>query len=206
MKTFLFQGDSITDAGRSYSDDINLGFGYAGLITAEMNFKYPQKYKFINRGISGNRISDVIERMENDIISLNPDVMSILIGINDVWRESENGKCVIEQEFKKEYCELIEKVKSYLPDTDIIILEPFALKESGNSGVWDNFKKGREIVSKVSQEIAEKYSLKFIPLQKKFVEAEKTAPTNYWLSDGVHPTPAGHFIIAEELKKVIEIY
>ncbi|MBQ9920892.1 MAG: lysophospholipase, partial [Clostridia bacterium] len=83
----LFQGDSITDAGRARDNDINLGTGYPMLVKATLGFEEPGKYEFFNRGISGNRVVDLYARIKNDIINLKPDVMSILIGVNDVWHE-----------------------------------------------------------------------------------------------------------------------
>ena len=83
----LFQGDSITDAGRSRDNDQYIGTGYPLLVKSELGYKFPGKYEFINRGISGNRIVDLYARIKADIINIKPDVMSILIGVNDVWHE-----------------------------------------------------------------------------------------------------------------------
>ena len=105
----LFQGDSITDCGRSYNDNNNLGRGYPHLVEAELGYREPGQHEFFNRGISGNRIVDVYARIKRDIINLKPDVMSILIGVNDVWHElgdSPNG--VDPDKFFKIYCMLIE--------------------------------------------------------------------------------------------------
>ena len=90
MKIVLFQGDSITDAGRT-KDDTNMGRGYAALVTAALGYECPGEYEFINRGINGNRVTDLYARIKRDIINLRPDVMSILIGVNDVWHEYDFG-------------------------------------------------------------------------------------------------------------------
>jgi len=89
MKKILFQGDSITDFGREKNDVQGdwLGHGYAAMVSGALGYKYPNEFEFINRGISGNRIIDVLARVKNDIINLAPDYMSILIGVNDVWHE-----------------------------------------------------------------------------------------------------------------------
>ena len=89
----LFQGDSITDAGRSRENDVEIGVGYPLLVKASLGFESHGKYEFFNRGISGNRIVDVYARIKSDIINIKPDVMSLLIGVNDVWHEFavENG-------------------------------------------------------------------------------------------------------------------
>ena len=84
----LFQGDSITDCGRSRENNINVGTGYALLVKSALGFEEPAAHEFLNRGISGNRIVDVYARIKKDIINLKPDVMSLLIGVNDVWHET----------------------------------------------------------------------------------------------------------------------
>ena len=115
MKTILFQGDSITDADRNYHDDSKRGLGYPQLVTASLGYDNPGEYSFINRGISGNRIVDVYARIKKDIINLKPDIMSILIGVNDVWHEynpKHNG--VATAKFEKIYSMLIEEIKEEL--------------------------------------------------------------------------------------------
>ena len=100
MKTILFQGDSITDADRSYSDDNKRGLGYPQLVTARLGYDAAGEYNFINRGISGNRIVDVYARIKKDIININPDIMSILIGVNDVWHEINYNNGVETEKFE----------------------------------------------------------------------------------------------------------
>ena len=122
----LFQGDSITDVGRNREDINSAGCGYPLLVKAQLGFEEPQKYEFINKGISGNRIVDIYARMKCDILHIKPDVMSILIGINDVWHdvigEVPNG--VDNDKFFKIYSMLIEEIKAELPDIKIIIMVP----------------------------------------------------------------------------------
>ena len=94
MKTILFQGDSITDAGRNFQDDAYMGYGYATMTAGKIAVDYPGQYNVVNKGISGNRIVDVYARMKKDILNLNPSFMTILIGINDVWHEIADGNGV----------------------------------------------------------------------------------------------------------------
>ena len=111
----LFQGDSITDAGRDYNNDGALGRGYALLVEAALGYAEPGEHTFINKGISGNRIVDVYARMKRDILNYKPDVMSILIGVNDVWHElSDSPNGVDADKFFKIYSMLIEEVKEAL--------------------------------------------------------------------------------------------
>jgi len=204
MKTILFQGDSITDAGRSRENDANTGIGYPTLVKGELGLEYPNEYAFCNRGISGNRVVDVYARIKMDIINLKPDVMSILIGVNDVWHECIRQNGVDTEKYFKIYSMLIEEIKEALPDIKIMILEPFVLEGSATENIeeypdrWNYFHTEVAKKAEKSKAIAEKYGLTFIPLQEKFDAAAKLAPNSYWLADGVHPTTAGHEIIKRE--------
>lgn len=201
----LFQGDSITDCGRSRENDSYLGNGYPHLIQAALGFENPGKFEFVNRGISGNRIVDLYARIKADILNVKPDVMSILIGVNDVWHEfSENPNGVDCDKYFKVYSMLIEEIKKELPNIKIMILEPFALKGTGNESYWDNFEVEVKKRAEKAKELAQKYGLSFVTLQDKFDEAAKLAPNNYWLGDGVHPTPVGHELIKNEWLKAFK--
>ena len=204
MKKILFQGDSITDAGRSREDDSNVGQGYPIFVKAELGFEAPNEYEFINRGISGNRVVDLYARIKADIINLKPDVMSILIGVNDVWHEVGNKNGVDAEKYYKIYSMLIDEIKAALPDTKIMILEPFVLRGDGTADAYDDFRPEVEKRAEKAKMIAEKYNLTFIPLQEKFDTAYKTAPEGYWLKDGVHPTSAGHELIKREWIKAFK--
>ncbi len=198
----LFQGDSITDAGRDWNNDAQLGRGYAHLVEAELGFKEPNQHTFVNKGISGNRVVDLYARIKRDIINYKPDVMSILIGVNDVWHEigdSPNG--VDADKFFKIYSMLIEEIKDALPEVKIMILEPFVLEACSTTEHWEFFKTETAKRAEMAKKIAEKYNLPFIPLQNGFDELAKKAPNNYWLGDGVHPTSAGHEYIKNEWLK-----
>ncbi len=192
----LFQGDSITDADRSRQDDARLGVGYPRLVEASLGFEEPGKYEFLNRGISGNRIVDLYARIKADIINLKPDVMSILIGVNDVWHElGENPNGVDADKFFKIYSMLIEEVKAALPNIKIMILEPFVLPGCSTVEKWGDFSTEVPKRAAMAKKIAEKFDLPFIPLQKGFDELSTKAPFEYWLGDGVHPTAKGHEFI-----------
>lgn len=201
MKTILFQGDSITDAGRDKENHVHLGFGYATLVKGEIGLDNPNEYTFLNRGISGNRIVDVYARIKNDILNLKPDIMSLLIGVNDVWHELHHQNGVEGEKFFRIYDMLISEIKQELPDIKIMILEPFVLKASATEEKWDVFRAEVEKRAEKAKEIAKKHNLKFIPLQDKLDEAAKTAPNDYWLIDGVHPSACGHEIIKREWVK-----
>ncbi len=205
MKIFLFQGDSITDAGRidDNEDNFGLGFGYPLLVSAELAKARKNEFKFINRGDSGDRITDVYARIKEDIINLKPDYMSILIGVNDVAHELTMSCGVTAEKFEKIYSMLIEEIKEALPQIKIIVMEPFVLKGSATEKLWDSFKSEVKAHGEAARRVAEKYSLPFVELQDKFDEASADGDTRYWSVDGVHPTAAGHQIIKEELIKAI---
>lgn len=196
----MFQGDSITDCSRGQGNPT--GIGYPFLVEAALGADYPGEYSFFNRGISGNRIVDVYARIKADITNLKPDVMSLLIGVNDVWHEySENPNGVDPEKFMRIYSMLIEEIKAELPDIKIMILEPFVLKGKGTEANWPAFETEVAKRAEKANLIAEKYNLPFITLQDKFTEAAKLAPNEYWLADGVHPTMKGHELIKREWLK-----
>ena len=198
----LFQGDSITDAGRDFNNDENLGRGYARLVEAALGYEEPGEHIFINKGISGNRIVDLYARIKRDILNYQPDVMSILIGVNDVWHElGESPNGVDADKFFKIYSMLIEEIKEALPSIKIMILEPFVLQACSTEANWEFFKTETAKRAEMAKKIAEKFNLTFIPLQNGFDELAKKAPNAYWLGDGVHPTAKGHEFIKNEWLK-----
>ncbi len=202
MIKFLFQGDSITDADRRRDNDNNYGYGYPNLFAADVLKNRPHEFEFINRGISGDKIVEVYARMKEDIINLKPDYMSILIGVNDVWHELNEQNGVAAEKFEKIYGMLIEELLEELPELKIIILEPFVLKGSGTERYYDVFREELNKRATAAKRIAEKFNLRFVPLQDKFDEVSSDGDTAYWLCDGVHPTAAGHCLIKDELMKV----
>ena len=210
MKTILFQGDSITDCGRSRDDNAQVGTGYALLVKAQLGFENPNQYQFYNRGISGNRIVDVYARIKADIINLKPDCMSLLIGVNDVWHEIMYNNGVDEEKFEKIYSMLTEEIKEALPELKIMILEPFCLKGVATDNTetqpdkWERFDSEVKKRAAKAKLIAEKYGLLFVELQNKFDELTQQAEETYWLRDGVHPTPMGHEMIKREWIKAFE--
>ena len=207
MIRYLFQGDSITDASRVDIDEgvgsCLFGYGYPILLASEYVRKRKGEIEFINKGVSGNRIVDLYARIKDDIINFKPDVMSILIGVNDVWHELSVQNGVEAKKFELIYSMLIEEIKEALPDIKIFILEPFVLKGSGTERYFDEFLADIKLHSQAANNVAEKYDLTFIPLQEKFDEASKLMPPTYWAADGVHPTAAGHALIKDALIKAI---
>ena len=195
----LFQGDSVTDSGRDKTKDSEIGFGYTFLVKSELGYKYPEKYEFISRGVGGNRIVDLYARIKKDIINVKPDVVSILVGINDVLHEI--GECpngIDAEKYYNIYCLIIEEIKKELPNTKIMIMEPFFLPNIAREPNCEYFDRETRIRAKMARKVAEKFSLPFIPLQEGFDELCKKAPPEYWLHDGVHPTSMGYVHIKDQ--------
>lgn len=205
MKTFLFQGDSITDASRydENEDNFGLGCGYALLLASDFLKNRKDEFRFINRGKSGDRITDVYARIKEDIINLKPDYMSILIGVNDVSHELTQNCGVTPEKFEKIYCMLAEEIIEALPNIKIIIMEPFVCKGIHTEDRWDEFSGEVKKLAIASKHVAEKFRFEFVPLQHIFDEVTSDGNARYWSADGIHPTAAGHQIIKEELAKAI---
>lgn len=201
----LFQGDSITDAGR-YTDvgtgvrDSSLGAGYVKLISTRLLCDSPEKnYEIINRGISGNRIVDLYARWKADCINLAPDVLTILIGVNDTWHERGGQNGVEVPRYERFYRELIEWTLSALPNIKIILMTPFA--NPVNDHIASFFPEVNERQA-VVEKLAKEFSLPCVKLHENFEAANARAPMEYWTPDGVHPSGAGHQLIADAWLKV----
>ena len=206
-KVILFQGDSITDALRSRDNDQFAGNGYPTLVKAKLGYDEPGKYTVLNRGISGNRVVDLYARIKIDLINLKPDVLSILIGVNDVWHEEEIKNGVDAAKFERIYDMLLDEVQEALPGIRLIILEPFVLHGKATENTpehptrWEYFRDETPLRAAAAKRVAEKHGAAFVPLQHLFDEACKLAEPAYWLHDGVHPTAMGHELIAREWLK-----
>ena len=194
-KTILFQGDSITDSCRRNEWGSNIGFGYATLVAGALGLAEPYQYDFINKGVSGNRIVDLYARWKVDGLNLKPDLISILIGVNDTWHglhENENGVEV--ERAERIYRELLQWTKQVLPDVKLVLMEPFYL----DTGTFPQ--EGIEDVAKravFTKKLAEEFGATFIPCQSLLNEKLKLAEAKYWLRDGVHPSPAGHQVLTD---------
>lgn len=204
MKKILLQGDSITDARRDRTNDFIMGYGYATVLSAKLNFEKPLQYNIINRGVSGNRTKDLCERFEEDFSAIQPDYMSILIGVNDVWHkyQTELGLDATQSEFY--YRQLLQKVVAQMPNTITFLMEPFVLKGSATLPYWEEFNEQVRIRAAITKSLAREFGLTFVPLQDKFDELQQNMPIDYWLRDGVHPTCAGHQLIANTWIKTLE--
>jgi lysophospholipase L1-like esterase len=197
----LFQGDSITDAGRNRNDNSfnstgALGAGYPMLAGAELLEKYASlKLKVFNKGVSGNKVFQLAERWDADCLSIKPDILSILIGVNDIWHKLEGNYNGTVDIYRHDYIALLERTKKALPNVKLIICEPFAVP--GIKAVDDRWYPEFYGYQKTAREIATQFNATFIPYQKIYDKAIKRAPGAYWTGDGVHPTLAGAQLMAQ---------
>ena len=204
----LFQGDSITDAGRNRKDEAvpnsqsQLGFGYALFTTASILANYPSKeLNLYNRGISGNKVFQLAERWEKDCLELQPNILSILIGVNDFWHTKTGGYSGTIETYATDYRNLILRTKKALPKMRIVILEPFIIRGgTALDNTWENDFAPYRIAAK---KVAKDNDLIFVPLQSVFNEALKYAPADYWGKDGVHPSMAGAQLMAQAWLKAV---
>ena len=198
----LFQGDSITDAGRDRRNYYHLGNGYPSYAAPLIKEAHPElELEFINLGISGNRTGQLFDRLYPDAIALKPDVISILIGINDLWhRYNWDMVTTTDEQIELNYRCILERLKK---DTDakIIILAPFLLDCADKAEVRDDLTRLLPIVRKLADEYADAY----IPLDELFDEALKTQPEPcYYSGDGVHPNANGARFVGEHYARAIE--
>ena len=192
----LFQGDSITDGNRGRNVDPNhiLGHGYVFIIAARHGAAFPERrLDFVNRGISGNTVLDLQRRWQADTLDLKPDVLSILIGVND------NGKGVPFDQYEETYDKLITAAKTANPKIKLVLCEPF-VRPTGK--VNEGIRKRQKIVARLAQ----KHGAALVCFQRVFDEAAKHAPADYWIWDGVHPTYRGHQLMADEWERTVRAF
>ena len=199
-KTLVFQGDSITDCGRATCGGAgypmyDLGPGYAGIIASKLLAESPEKnWNIINRGISGDRCVDLYARWKKDCVNFKPDILSILLGINDIGHEINHCNGVDAKRFDQFYRMLLDWARDVNPQLELIIMEPFAFNFGFVNDSWlPELKIRQEIVKKIAAD----YSAAFIPLQSIFDAALTKAPQEHWMVDGIHPTNAGHGLIVK---------
>ncbi len=191
-QTILFQGDSVTDCGRSREDLADLGRGYAMLVASRLAAEQPAlDLKFINRGISGNRSQDLVSRWQEDCLDLKPDWVSILIGINDTWRRYDSNDPTTAAAYGKNIREICQRTVA--AGAGLIIIEPFFLPHPADRRAWSE-----DLAPKLAQlrDVAYEYATVYIPMDGIFHAAAQKQPYPFWAADGVHPTMAGHALIA----------
>nr|WP_300834089.1 SGNH/GDSL hydrolase family protein [uncultured Acetatifactor sp.] len=198
---YLFQGDSITDCGRGdYGNPYATGCGYPRLLEADL-MAQDGDCEVMNCGISGNRVVDLLARWKRDCLNLKPDVITILIGVNDVWHEFGNHDGVSVLLFEEVYRILLRETFAALPQTRLILMGAYVMPGPATTPDWDVFSGEVAARREVTRKLAEEFGLTYVDLQEAFDEAQKKFPAQRWTGDGVHPTAAGHEVIAVAWKK-----
>lgn len=192
--TVLFQGDSITDAGRSRIDDNDMGRGYPSVVAAWFAAIHPaKKVRFINRGISGDRAKDLAARWTGECINLRPNIVSILIGINDTWRRYDSNDPTSAAEYEVAYRNILTRTQQEL-GAKIIIIEPFVLPVPEDRKAW---REDLDPKITVARKLAREFNAIYVPMDGIFSAVSCYREPSFWLPDGVHPSPAGHSLIAK---------
>ena len=207
-QVILFQGDSITDASRNrmvLEPNVAraLGTGYPLLVASELLKARPNRgYRFLNRGISGNKVPDLAQRWASDTIALKPDVLSILIGVNDYWHHLLNGYPGTVKDYEDAYVALLDETRRELAQVRLVVLEPFVLRTGAVDARWfPEFDLRRAAALRVAKHARATW----VPLQDRLDSAARKTGPAYWAADGVHPTPAGHELIAEQWRRAVSI-
>jgi lysophospholipase L1-like esterase len=203
----LFQGDSITDAGRSRersatpNDQSALGSGYAWLAAAELLVDRPNAGLHIyNRGISGHKVFQLAERWQADCLDLKPNLLSILIGVNDYWHTLDGKYQGTVEIYERDYRALLERTRKALPRLELVVCEPFVLRCGAVSDKWfPEFGKYRA----AARRVAEAFRATFVPFQTMFDHALAYAPPEHWAKDGVHPSATGAALMAHTWLTVV---
>ena len=222
----LFTGDSITDANRTTVTreweavflrdpsipeghrqelvDAALGCGYPLLVAAQLGGEHPGRYEVLNRGVSGDRVVDLDARVKVDCIRLRPHVLSVLIGVNDVWHEITRGNGVSAAKFSRVYQGMLEEITRALPGLRLILMEPFVLPGPATRDHWEVFLREVDLRREVVRQLAGQYGAACIDTQALFDQAAAGSRPEDWAADGVHPTPAGHWLLAQAWLRCFE--
>jgi lysophospholipase L1-like esterase len=191
--TVMFTGDSITDCHRLETDE-PLGYGYPLGVAGQWGLSHPERpVRWLNSGISGNKVLDLEPRWKQDVLDTGADVVSILVGINDAtWHtHAEDGRVIPAEEFRDGYDRLLTPLAE--AGTALILIEPFLLPVSAEQRAWR-----ADLDEKIGvvRDLAKTYEAELLEADRMFTElAEATGP-EYWAPDGVHPGPAGHAALA----------
>jgi lysophospholipase L1-like esterase len=199
--TILFQGDSITDAGRqnrqqpNSNEQASMGNGYASMAAAVLLASRSElNLSIYNRGISGNKVHQLASRWQKECLDYQPDVLSILIGVNDIWHGLNGKYDGTVQNYEDDYRSLIQRTRKALPKVQLVICEPFVLRCGAVNDKWfPEFDRYRESARKIANE----NGAVFVPFQSMFNRAIEFAPPAHWAGDGVHPSPHGAALMAD---------
>lgn len=197
----LFQGDSITENWRRHIDGADLGIGYAQVIAARYGYQHPEHgVTFLNRGIGGNRVTDLAARWQQDCLDLKPTLVSIYIGINDTWRRYDDNNPMSAEQFYAVYRELLTVTREEL-GAQIVLIEPFLLPVREEQWAW---REDLDPKIQAVRQLAREFRLPYVPLDGMFAAAATQTGPEFWAPDGVHPSAAGNGMIAEAWLRAVK--
>lgn len=212
----LFIGDSITDGAwgnspvwnasseeRNHTDMNHIyGHGYMMIIASHYEALYPEaEWTFWNRGISGNTLNDLALRWQKDVITLEPDVVSILVGTNDVEQALNEGKTIDFNKWELQLRSLLDQTRQQNPDVEFVLCTPF-VAPVGWRGESENYVLRKQMIDKLGdivQSLCSAYEATLVPFHQLVADAISSTPSlpaSYWIWDGIHPTPAMHYRMA----------
>jgi len=195
-KTILFFGDSVTDTGRERNNLDSLGHGYVHHVSQAFT-----NVRIINKGISGNRSYDLLDRLDEDVIGLSPDILFVMIGINDVWHKHQWNVPSSTDEYEKNMDTLVRRVKNALSGVTIVFLSPFLLPTGVHT---DPIRRDLDTEIAILDSLSKTHDIPFIPVDGILNNLLETMPVEDIAADGVHPTDKGHQMIANEIIRFME--
>ncbi|WP_328335050.1 MULTISPECIES: SGNH/GDSL hydrolase family protein [unclassified Streptomyces] len=193
--TVLFQGDSITDADRVTHPTDELGHGYAGMSAELLRSAHPDSdFTFVNRGIGGNRIADLRARWHEDGVALAPDLLSVLIGVNDTWRRYDRGVLTTIEEYEDDYRHILTRIRE-TSGAQLLLIEPFLVPVCPEQWAW---REDLDPRIQVVRRLAEEFGAALLAADGLLNQAARSAGgAAHVAGDGVHPTPFGHRVLAQ---------
>jgi lysophospholipase L1-like esterase len=206
----LFQGDSITDAGRNKKSPVaneGLGNGYPKYAAESLHEDFPSlELQIHNRGISGNKVPDLASRWQADCIDIKPDILSILIGVNDIWHKLNGRYDGTAESYRDGFAALLASTQKALPGITLVVCEPFVLMSGTVAGNQDKWFPEFTVRREFAKQVATGAGAIWVPFQTMFDKAvaEGTA-ANELAGDGVHPTELGHKLMAKEWRAKVGI-
>jgi lysophospholipase L1-like esterase len=196
-QTIAFIGDSITDMGRLEPAYRPFGCGYVNFVANHLLATHPElNLNIVNTGINGNNVRDLHDRWEKDCIRENPDILSVLIGINDLWRQyaepEKLPRAVYPQEYELTYERLLLSAKEKC-GCQFVLMEPFMFCKNPENPMF----KGLRAYIRTVHKLAQEFDAVLVPLQTKIDERIKRVPPEKWSADMVHPYMWAHAWIAQ---------
>ncbi|KIQ61565.1 GDSL family lipase [Kitasatospora griseola] len=194
--TVLFQGDSITDAGRDRTCPDDLGHGYAAIVAAGLG----DDFTVLNRGVAGDRVTDLYERWDTDTLAHRPQLVSLLIGVNDTWRRYDSGLAGPVDAWEDQYRHLLTRLHEHCAPL-LVLIEPFLVPVDAEQWTW---REDLDPRIHAVRRLAADHDALLLAADGLLNQAARSAgaPARI-VADGVHPTPLGHRLLADAWLRLV---